>query len=545
METRLSTANSYIGKNVIRENNSITENTAVSKLKGMLEGTVFSGEITDITGNLVKLDLGKGALLSALLEDSVSFNIGEKASFEVLKNDGMKILLKALESSGNPLDSLFKSLDSIGIPANRSNAQLLSEMMKNGMPINKDAVNEMIKTVKAFGDTPIDTLVSMKNHNIPINAENIEQFTDYKNYEHKISEGVKGLADNIVDMVKTAMLEGNTKEASDILQKFAQVFDVQLDNEVEVPANMQANTQVAAQENAYANTQANSQENAQVNANVNTQENVQTNVQVDSNLNNQSNTPVDAQANTQIQQELVNNENQTKSVDTKNSDTIELLNAQNLDKNLEKIEKHIKEKYLLEPEKLLSELSKNNQVGEKIKDMYSQMYKEATKLLDVLKDSGMVDSKVYKSAESIKNNISFMSDLNHLAAYVQIPIKTMSGEAHSELYVYNRKKTNFKENEQVTAFLHLDMEHLGATDVNISLNNGKVTTKFTLEDLKSQEIVEEHLPDLQKRLEKLGYSAVITVETIENGEKETPFEKLLEVDKPKMSVKRYSFDVKM
>ncbi len=542
METRLNTGNAYISNNTVTPNNDISENSAVSKLKGMLEGTVFSGEIADITGKLVKLDLGKGALLSALLEDSVSFNIGEKASFEVKSNDGIRIILKALESTSNPLDSLFKSLDSIGIPASRSNAQIVKEMMDNGMPINKESINEMLKLAKTFSNAPVDTLVSMKSHNIPINEKNIEQFTDYKNYEHKISEGVKNLADNIVDMIKVAMSEGNTKETAEIIQKFAQVFDIELDNEVKLPVN-EGNTQVAQGESAKtpvevsenANKQVNLQESVNVNEAVNMNENVQTNENsqiVEKKLNNGEQklaNGVDAKELEKQQPEL-NNINKE-----------EMLNAQNLDK----IQKHIKQKYLLEPDKLLSEEPKENQTGEKIKDIYSQMYKETTKLMEMLKDSGMAEGKVYKSAESIKNNISFMSDLNHLAAYVQIPIKTTSGEAHSELYVYNRAKNKYKENEPITAFLHLDMEYLGATDVNISLNNGKVNTKFTLEDLKSQEIVEEHLPQLQERLEKLGYSAVITVEVIDGKEKEIPFEKLLEVDKPRMSIKRYSFDIRM
>ncbi len=90
------------------------------------------------------------------------------------------------------------------------------------------------------------------------------------------------------------------------------------------------------------------------------------------------------------------------------------------------------------------------------------------------------------------------------------------------------------------------MEHLGATDVRVSMDiSGKVSTRFSLSDIVSQDIVEEHLPELKKRLEEQGYEVELSSEVIESREPENPFEQIMNVDKPRNEVKRYGFDIRL
>ena len=58
----------------------------------------------------------------------------------------------------------------------------------------------------------------------------------------------------------------------------------------------------------------------------------------------------------------------------------------------------------------------------------------------------------------------------------------------------------------LTAFLHLDMDNLGALDVSIALQTerNQVTTKFYLDE-DSIALVEGHIDGLAQRLSKKGY----------------------------------------
>ena len=71
-----------------------------------------------------------------------------------------------------------------------------------------------------------------------------------------------------------------------------------------------------------------------------------------------------------------------------------------------------------------------------------------------------------------------------------------------------------------------------------------VMTQFSLSDEESMLIVEENLPMLKERLEKKGYVATFTVDTAAGVADGNPFDKVLETDKPQVSIKRYSFDVR-
>ncbi len=107
---------------------------------------------------------------------------------------------------------------------------------------------------------------------------------------------------------------------------------------------------------------------------------------------------------------------------------------------------------------------------------------------------------------NINENVEFMNQMNQMFNYVQLPLKLSNSQAHGDLYVYTNKKNLARRDGMLTAFLHLDMDHLGALDVSISLQTEKnqVTTKFYLDE-DSIILVGEHMDELSQRLLKKGY----------------------------------------
>lgn len=192
--------------------------------------------------------------------------------------------------------------------------------------------------------------------------------------------------------------------------------------------------------------------------------------------------------------------------------------------------------WLLEPQELLEK--------GKISKLYEKMEHQISQMESVMREAGMTQNSFLQTAADIRGNIEFMNQMNQIYHYVQIPLKLSGQSANGELYVYsNRKKLNDPDAE-LTAFLHLDMEHLGSTDVSVRMQNRQVKTNFYFEDDRSYDIVQKHLPILEKRLKNKGYHCTIT---ITNEKKNINFKENF-VKKGQVlsggSLHRYSFDVR-
>ena len=166
-----------------------------------------------------------------------------------------------------------------------------------------------------------------------------------------------------------------------------------------------------------------------------------------------------------------------------------------------------------------------------------------TQLEHVMEQTGMDKSQLAKAASDIRNNVDFMNQINQTYTYLQLPLKLSGQNAHSDLYVYTNKKNLADPDGELTAFLHLDMDHLGSTDVSIQMRGKKVHTDFFLADDKSYNLILEHLDILEERLLQKGYSCTIQVQ---NKEKKVDFvEDFLKKDQPSTGrLHRYSFDVR-
>ena len=136
--------------------------------------------------------------------------------------------------------------------------------------------------------------------------------------------------------------------------------------------------------------------------------------------------------------------------------------------------------------------------------------KKADKILETL--AGKEDFALVKSAQTLKANVDFMNQMNQMFQYVQLPLKFSESRANGELYVYGNGKKLSLEDGNVSALLHLDMEHLGTVDIHVEMNPEKqVKTNFYFEDEAMLDFIYEHIDMLNERLEKRGYGPVTNV----------------------------------
>ncbi len=192
------------------------------------------------------------------------------------------------------------------------------------------------------------------------------------------------------------------------------------------------------------------------------------------------------------------------------------------------------EQWTLTPEQLKEEGA--------VKEFYQRLNRQMAQLSQFLSQAGKEGSALADTARSLQGSLDFMNQLNQMYAYVQLPLKLQNQNAHSDLYVYTNKKKALDRENGVTALLHLDLDHLGATDIYVKLMGTSVQADFYLEDAVACRLLEQFSDQLSERLEQKGYQCQVQVE---NRKKEQDFvQDFLEQERPAGKVRRYSFDVK-
>ena len=195
----------------------------------------------------------------------------------------------------------------------------------------------------------------------------------------------------------------------------------------------------------------------------------------------------------------------------------------------------MEQQWLIQPEALKQE--------KKISQLYEKLEQQMRQVEDALKEAGVTKTRFPETAAEVRGNIEFMNQLNQAYTYVQVPLKMSGQNANGELYVYTNKKNLRDPDAELSAFLHLDMEHLGSTDVSVKMQHRNVKTNFYMADDASYDLVEKYLPVLEQKLKDKGYQCTITMT---KEEKKVSFgDDFLRKDMPQTgTLHRYSFDVR-
>ena len=198
------------------------------------------------------------------------------------------------------------------------------------------------------------------------------------------------------------------------------------------------------------------------------------------------------------------------------------------------LEYEVKQQWTLKPEEIK---------GDAVKHLYEKMENQMQKMQELVQESGQSNTSLAKAVSNLQGNIEFMNQINNAYHYVQIPLRMSNQNAHGDLFVYTNKSGVDRPDGELSAFLHLDMDNLGATDVSVRMKDRKVHTNFYLEDEKSYDLIEEHMAELMQRLQEKGYSCTVQVEN-QSGKKNL-VEDFMQQEHPSAGIlHRYSFDMR-
>lgn len=548
----------------------------VSSLRSLTKGNIFEGTVSSMKNGRVTLALSNGQQLSARMEGKVSLSLGQSMFFQVKSNDGTQIAIRPFVVDGNGVNfTLMTALNVAGLAVDASHLSMVNKMMEEQMPIDRNSLQQMARLVSANPDIDVQTLVQLKKLGIPITPENASQFENYLDDKQAITDQMEQFIDALPES-----LQGEDLPVDQMRSMGEKILSILSENLPDIPeqaASEGMNT--ALQEGTALSDQALSQEatgevaesqpqtgavaaegaGGQVILDENGQpiENMQPQAE---NLPVANQTPHTLGAVLSEQQQANLNELLGKALGTdttsytKDSGVVEVLkDLQQILKDPLPMEREplgrllasdefqalvkdtMEQQWMLTPEDLKE--------PDKIGKLYAKLEGQLGRLIEAMKASGQESTNVAQLASDVRSNIEFMNQVNQAYTYVQIPLKMSGQNASGQLYVYTNKKALTEGDKELTAFLHLDMDHLGSTDVSVRMLNHKVSTKFYLDNDGAYDLLMAHIPLLEEKLEKKGYQCSVTVE---NEAKHVNFvEDFLKKDQPSAGqLHRYSFDMR-
>lgn len=526
----------------------------LEEISGKTAGQTVSGEVIESNGNEVLIAIGKHQLLRARLEGSMQVETGRQMTFAIKNTGNAKVLLSPLfENMGND-PNISKALQAAGIPETDLTVKTVQLMMQEGMSIDKNSLQQMIRLVNLNPQAELETLVQLSRLHIPVTEDTIFQFQAYKNYEHQISESLLQIADSLTETVQGMLGEGNIEDGFAL---YKDVLSLLSGKTAQESAAAHGNNE-AELVNTAQNVNSNALDDAAVQAGIKKEAvflpeegvlmeqddihepalNKESLQHITEQLK-QAGVPqemIEGLSNQKVtSQELINQLNNLLNnghfTPRQKEGLLKLFGSKEFGKLMKN---ELTRQWFLEPQEVAQE--------NKVEHLYERLNSQMNRLSQMLEQALKMDSPLAKTVANVSGNIDFMNQLNQMFTYVQIPLKLQGKEANGELYVYTNKKNLAKKDGQVSALLHLDMEHLGSVDVHVSLIGQKAATKFYLEDDSSLDLIAQHIELLNQRLEKRGYS--MNAEFLHKDQSGNIIEEMIRKDKNISVLSGYSFDAR-
>ena len=173
-------------------------------VKQLSVGQVLKGEVTDLRNNEIVVTLDDNTKVAARLENGVSLSIGDTAAFRVKDISLSHITLESIPKSELAVanSTINKALEEAGLPKNDKNIMVVRELMNQGMPINKQAIQNILIQSYTHKTVDISTLVLMNKNRIPLNNGAAEQLQNHMNGQHPMASDITSLATEVSTLLQ-------------------------------------------------------------------------------------------------------------------------------------------------------------------------------------------------------------------------------------------------------------------------------------------------------------------------------------------------------
>lgn len=546
--------------------------------QGLYKGQQINGEVMDLRNDEALVRLQDGRLINAKMEDASTLSIGEKVTFKVLDVTNTNLTLKIIsDGATSSLDQILdKALDLAGLSKNSRNKEIVGELLKQQMSIDKNAINLILKQSLAFKGTPISTLVLLNKYQFPVTKENLKLFEDYEKHAHNIYTDLENISGSITDLFQSNDVadEVYLKESKQLLQMLFtdQTNELKSDNTLSMltlskesmtelqqlmalpkesllkefvqntgllnnPSALSAeqvrellallktagSTNITGELERLLDTHNISQEVTSTDLIENSKN------RYTKNLEN----PPPVLTNDGHENHTIYNKNEYNLIEYLKNNGIPSKDLNNINLKIDLltyISSHIDSFEVQTAKELLNskdfkELIKDQLLTkwsitpdefsnkEKVDNHLESLTKDIKNLSSFFEQTSLSHSStVGNQATKLMDNLNFMNQLNHFFTYTQIPLKLHTGYTKSELYVYSKRKPTGESNDNVSVLLHLDMNHLGPLDIYLKLAKNQLDSTFYCDSDQVISLVSSQINKLEQILTEKGFHFTTSVQ---------------------------------
>lgn len=481
-------------------NNANTEQVN-RQIRALVPGQTLRGEVVSREGNNAQIRLLQDVLVDAKVDADIRLELGQNITFQV-KNNGQTLNLSPLFTNMATEGTVLKALDMASLPVNENTVAMTKQLMDAGLPIDKNTLQQIWHESNAFPDAEILDLVNLHRVELPVTEENITQMASYRNLTHQLTAGIAETGESLTNMLQGLVESGDIEQAATIYSEVLELLAFEdaagetvtgqqqtggslPESGVDVTVTPEEAEQMPVQPSATAPEAVPGQKTIIEEPTETAPGNGQT-IKENPGAEKTQEAP-------QLQnlQKLLKQGLETKDIPL-------LRSILHNSKVAELPAKLLADRWSIKPEDVES--------PEKVEELYQKLGKQLKGLSNLLEENGQRGSSAYQNVTNLSQNVDFLQQINQTYAYIQLPLHLRQGEHKTgELFVYTNKKNLARKDGQVSALLHLDMEHLGPLDVYVTLKDTKVSTKFYVQNDAILDYLEANMDVLTERLQKRGY----------------------------------------
>lgn len=518
------------------------------------QGQTFTGQIVDVNGSQVTIQMEGNLMLQARMSETVNLNMGDTIAFLVKENSGNTVMIQPLVSDLQAMknQTIFDLLEKNQLSPSDKNYQIAETLLNENMPVDRASMQKVLQQAYKYPDASIQTLVSMNKMQLPVTEQTIAGFEQYQTNQHAMMQALSGMTEEITaymsepdgmrEMLQVlsdaqdlpvlnadAMLQELEQTTGDAMFAQGQInagMELQVTDMTDNPLALSAE-QVSAFAEKFGMT------GEQLTDLTKQLQDMHFDAQTIQTLYTQSDTTMQLVNHLQA---LVAGAADKSMIDAETMKAFFMSDGMK-----ELLEAAVKEKFTLNPEKM--------QYPQEVSDLYKGIYEKMERLMQQMSGhTGSSGEHLSETAKGMQERIDFLQNLSNLFPYAQIPVRMEGRDGNADLFVYMNKKRMQEKKEDVSALLHLDMEYLGPTDVHVSLRGTMVHTKFYVEDEESAKIIDAHMTQLEQAIAENGYSltneVIMREPTLHPETEKNAVVKEMFGDDIEKRVKRYSFDVR-
>lgn len=520
-------------------NNANTEQVN-RQIRALVPGQTLRGEVVSREGNNAQIRLLQDVLVDAKVDADIRLELGQNITFQV-KNNGQTLNLSPLFTNMATEGTVLKALDMASLPVNENTVAMTKQLMDAGLPIDKNTLQQIWHESNAFPDAEILDLVNLHRVELPVTEENITQMASYRNLTHQLTAGIAETGESLTNMLQGLVESGDIEQAATIYSEVLELLAFE-DAAGETVTGQQQTEGPLPEPGVDVTVTSEEAEQMPVQPSATAPEAVpgqKTIIEEPTETASGNGQTIKENPGAEKTQEAPQLQNLQKllkqGLETK--DIPLLRSILHNSKVAELPAKLLADRWSIKPEDVES--------PEKVEELYQKLGKQLKGLSNLLEENGQRGSSAYQNVTNLSQNVDFLQQINQTYAYIQLPLHLRQGEHKTgELFVYTNKKNLARKDGQVSALLHLDMEHLGPLDVYVALKDTKVSTKFYVQNDAILDYLEANMDVLTERLQKRGYDCkcetTLRTELQQTAQAMTP---LLKTE-GSVPVAQYAFDVR-